>query len=233
MPRGSGRLPYQPGQAVKGAAGCTEGSETLGPCVSALELPLLGGPEGPCVLLPLSLCAALFLCCQMGRSALSGSARGRGQGSCCPVPSAPSLGMVDTQVPCIEPFSPCPRLASPGPSQVSSCLNSFQAAVGGGTSLPTASVGTDRDPATSTWEGGQEGRASVTTCEGSKGLSFRTWSPASLGSVAEGRPPHHPSPDPSCLLGPPKALGLGSPGSKCGDIGRTLLWCHINMYMCI
>lgn len=69
----------------------------------------LGDLWGPVCRSPfLSLSAAMFLCCQIGPLGPFWFYFGEGQGSCRPVPWAPSLGTVDTQVPCVEPFSlPC------------------------------------------------------------------------------------------------------------------------------
>lgn len=113
--------PHLPGQAVKGAAGCTKGDEPLGPCVSALEPPpsswgtcgtLRAAPPFSLSLLP------CFSAAKSGPLALSGSAWGRGR-----VLAAPCLGP-----PAWEQWTPSalhralfPALFSQGHDQVSSC----------------------------------------------------------------------------------------------------------------
>lgn len=86
---GKWRLPHQPGQAAKAGSRLTEGRETLGPCVSALDPPRSsGGTHGALhAAPPFSFYAAMFLCCQVGPLGPFGSAWGRGR-----VPAAPCLG---------------------------------------------------------------------------------------------------------------------------------------------
>lgn len=97
------------GQRRGQAAGCTEANQHLGLHVSALEPPpssrgtfgaqCAGTCGVQCVAPPfsLSLCAAMFLCCQIGPLGPFQFCMGEGQGSCCPMPWAPSLGTVDTK----------------------------------------------------------------------------------------------------------------------------------------
>lgn len=152
MPRGGGHLPHPPGRAVKRAAGCTAGSETLGPCVSALEPPRSswGTYRALHAAPPFSFYAAMFLCCQVGPLGPFRFRLGEGQGSRCPVPWAPAWER-GHQVPCIEPSSPpgfprgVPGRLSPG--TVSRLLVEEKR-------VPhTSSVGTDADPTPSASEG--------------------------------------------------------------------------------
>lgn len=86
---GVGVSPTSLARLRRGAAGCTEGSETLGPCVSALEPPRSSwGTYGALhAAPPFSFYAAMFLCCQVGPLGPFGSAWGRGR-----VPAAPCHG---------------------------------------------------------------------------------------------------------------------------------------------
>lgn len=201
MPWGSGPLRLQPVWAVKGA-----GSRLLrGPGRSAPGAPCqclrtssffsgdLWGPVCGSPFLSLSLLPC-FSAAKLGPLALSSSAWGRGR-----VPAAPCLGP-----PAWEQWTPSafhralfPTWFSQG--QIGSALawNNLQDAGGGGTSLPTSSLGTGIAPLPPSLPRscGQEGR-SVTTCEGNRGLFFRAQGLASLGSAADGCSPHHPSPYP-------------------------------------
>lgn len=187
------------GQRKGRAAGCSEAEadQHLGPHVSALEPP----PSSPgtcgarCAAPPFSLSVLpCFSAAKLGPLALSSSAWGRGR-----VPAAPCLGP-----PAWEQWTPSafhralfPTWFSQG--QIGSALawNNLQDAGGGGTSLPTSSLGTGIAPLPPSLPRscGQEGR-SVTTCEGNRGLFFRAQGLASLGSAADGCSPHHPSPYP-------------------------------------
>lgn len=99
---------HGPGEEVSPRPCCVEDSEPLGPCVSAFRFrPLfsgdLGGPACCPPLLSSLLHAAMFLCCQIGPLRPS-SALGVGTGFLLShALDSPSLGTVDTQVPCIQP----------------------------------------------------------------------------------------------------------------------------------
>lgn len=144
---GSGRLPHQPGQASTGAAGCTEGHEPLGPCVSALEPPSSRDPWGPTCRSPFlacSLCAAMFSAAKLGPRPLL-ILFGGGAGFLLPHAFSPQPGNSGYQVPCVEP-SFLPGFPRPGPPS-GQLWNGLQVAAvqaaGEGTSLPTSFFGTD------------------------------------------------------------------------------------------
>lgn len=162
--------PAWPG--CEGAAGCAEGSETLGPCVSALEPPRSSrGTYGALhAAPPFSFCAAMFLCCQVGPLGPFRFCLGEGQGSRCPLPWAPAWER-GHQVPCLEPSSPpgFPRARSGQllPGTVSRLLVEEKLVL---TPLPWGLMQTPPPPP----RRAREGRRLVTTCESSRGLSFRT-----------------------------------------------------------
>lgn len=156
----------------------------------------------------------MFLCCQVGLLGPFGSAWGRGR-----VPAAPRLGPhPGTWTPSAlhralsPPGVPRARSGQLLPGTVSR-LSVEEKLV-----LTPPPWGLMETPPPLPRRA-QEERRSVTTCESSRGVFFGP-SPASPASSAEGCSPYHPR------------LWLTPPAPR-GGIGRTPLWCHINMYMCI
>lgn len=155
------------------AAGCTDGNETPGPCVSALQPPRSSwGTDGALhAAPPFSFYAAMFLCCQVGPLGPFGSAWGRGR-----VPAAPRLGPhPGTWTPSAlhralsPPGVPRARSGQLLPGTVSR-LSVEEKLV-----LTPPPWGLMETPPPLPRRA-QEERRSVTTCESSKGLFVRTQS---------------------------------------------------------
>lgn len=147
--------------SCRGGSRRHRGQSALGSLCQCLRTPcvFLGGLWGLCILLPFScLCAAMFLCCQIGLLGLFRLCFVGGQGFCCPMPW-PSAWERWTQVPCVEPLFPAQlfqglhpgQLLFPGPAYRS--LGSGLTGETAPTPSPTASLGTDIAP-TNCWEGG-------------------------------------------------------------------------------
>lgn len=106
---------------------------------------------------------------------------GVGQGSCCPMPWALSLGTVDTK--CLA-QSPFPAWFPQGQIRSALAWNSLQAVGQGETSLPTSSVGTDTDPPPLPRRVGRRGEDLLPLVKATGLCPSGPQSPASLGSLA-------------------------------------------------
>lgn len=181
----------------RGAAGCTEGSETLGPCVSALEPPRSSwGTYGALhAAPPFSFYAAMFLCCQVGPLGPFGSAWGRGR-----VPAAPCLGPhLGTWTPSALHRALFSAWLSQGQGGSALAWNSLQTVRRGEARPHASSVGAAADPATFV-SGGTGGEKIRWPLVRAAGVCPSGPSPASLDSSAEGCSLYHPG---LCSSAPP------------------------------
>lgn len=220
--------------------GCTKSNEPLGPCVSALE------PPPP----PWRTCGALWgapppspsLCCHV--SLLPNRAPwpflvllGGGAGFLLPHALGPQPGNGGHQVPSLHRtlFAlPCFPGAVIGvrlwPGTVSRWL---QSGLAGARNQPPHLLPWDwYSPHQSLPPRRTERGDLLSLGEGNGVCPAGPQSPASLGSAAAGSCfPHRALTSHICLNHPRPWGHHPSPGV--GGRGRTRLWCHINMYMCI
>lgn len=176
----------------------------------------------------------MFLCCQIGPLGPFWFYLGEGQASCCSVPRGPPQPGNGGHPSALR-RAPVPARV-PGPQSVGSCLEQSPSGCSLGWWERTQSphlLPWDRysPPPISASRAGR-GENLLPLVKGS-GCVLWDQSPASLGSsAAKGCSPHQALTPHICLDHPPRPLGLGSPAPR-GGRGRTPLWCHINMYMCI
>lgn len=201
----------------RGAAGCTEGSETLGPCVSALEPPRSSwGTYGALhAAPPFSFYAAMFLCCQVGPLGPFGSAWGRGR-----VPAAPCLGPhLGTWTPSALHRALFPAWLSQGQVRSALAWKSLQTVSRREASPHASSVGAAADPAPLP-RGYRRGEDLLPLVRAA-GVCPSGPSPASLDSSLRAAP--HSTQGSAAQL----------PQLQVWGHRQDPLWCHINMYMCI